>query len=656
MQIVRPFWKKVLDEIECAHRPEAQSSKNLLTSGTFSIQENVETKSTNSSNQQLNSVIAVDNVMGNNVYNFKPPRRNIKSSINVIGTNYNANVGINQFNVGNGNYNVFHYANSGNEMNIGMGNVYNNVNNGNNSNNRTIFNKPRRSLNSDNFIVGNVLKNKMLINTTANPLDNSNNNNTRINSNSNITNNQFFRFNGINNNRPTQYLTEMNTQQQQQPPFQNMFLYNHSTHLNQLYPNNTNNTCNNIYQQNYIQSFNSTPLLNPSQNTRPIQSKTPPLTEAQIESILSQLQSQYESSLPASLTEVAQPQIIPLAKLLESMGSGLFLKIIRTNKGSRYLQRSLSFSPPTQTEIDVLLQCLTQNIEIIMCDYYGNYFLQKFLPYLSLRHRLLLYRHIQPNFLLIAHDICGNHTLQSLILLQNSKEEEQLIKECLESNLESLCFGPNSSHVVQKVLKCVKELDREYINTYIISNLIDLCLNPNGICVVKEFIDTMESEFYIRAVVSIFEIETHRLTFDQFGNFGIQEVIKMFGDVHCKRIIHKITEHLLEFSLSKFSSNVVDFVVDYLSKHNKKKFMDVLSKIFFEDDNLKEMLKSKFATYVIENCLVILDVLSDNDKQISDIKTNIVRLLNSIPTIKDKKKISKLVQALIEKEYFTNQH
>ena len=631
----------ILDEIECAHKTEAQSSKNLLTSGTFSIQENVETKSTNSSNKQLNNVIGVDSVIGNTIYNFKPPRRNIKSSINVVGTGYNMNVGMNQFGIGNGNYNVFHYTNSGNEMNVGMGNVYNGVNN------RTTFNKPRRSLNSDNFIVGNVLKNNMFINSVG-TLDNSNS--------SHNNNNQFFRFNGL--KRPSQYVTEMNTQQQQQQPFQNMFLYNHQPHLNQMYTNNNNNnTCNNIYQSNYIQQFNNTSLLNPSQTTtRPIQSKAPPLTEAQIESILSQLQSQYESSLPSSLTDVPQqPQIIPLAKLLESIGSNLFLKIIRTNKGSRYLQKSLSFSPPTQTDIDVLLHCLTQNIEIIMCDYYGNYFLQKFLPYLSLRHRLILYHHIQPNFLLIAHDICGNHTLQGLILLQNSKEEEQIIKECLENNLETLCFGPNSSHVVQKVLKCVKEVDREYINTYIISNLIDLCLNPNGICVVKEFIDTMESEFYMRAIVSMFEIETHRLTFDQFGNFGIQEVIKVFGDVHCKRIIHKITEHLLEFSLSKFSSNVVDFVVDYLSKNNKKKFMDVLSKIFFEDDNLKEMLKSKFATYVIENCLVILDALSENDKQISEIKTNIVRLLNSIPTIKDKKKISKLVQALIEKEYLTNQ-
>ena len=61
-------------------------------------------------------------------------------------------------------------------------------------------------------------------------------------------------------------------------------------------------------------------------------------------------------------------------------------------------------------------------------------------------------------------------------MLQNSKEEENIIKECLENNLETLTVGANSSHVVQKVIKAVKEPNRDYINTYIISNLIDLCL------------------------------------------------------------------------------------------------------------------------------------------------------------------------------------
>ena len=630
----------ILDEIECAHKTEAQSTKNVLHNETFSIQENEETKSTNSSNQQLNTVIHLNEVfMGNNNgYNFKPPRRNINSSINVFNSNF-YNGGItnpNQYNMVGKVSNMFQY------MNL-------NSNNNNMINTRTTFNKPKRSMKSDNFIIGNVLKNKIFNNTNNNINNALDNNSTNI---INLNNTQpYYIYNNNLHSNSTQYLPEINPQQ----PYSNMFLYNQQNHIYPSNSCNTNNNNNNMYQHNYMSNTvnTSSPLL--QQQQRSIQSKTPPLTEPQIDSIISQLHAKY---LQTSLTTVndvtssssqSQP-FIPLVNLLDTIGPSLFLKLIRTNKGSRYFQRSLSLQAPTPSDIDLLLHSLTQNIELIMCDYYGNYFLQKFLPYLSLKHRLLLYRYIKPNFLLIAHDICGNHTLQSLILLQNSKDEEQYIKECIENHLETLCYGSNSSHVIQKVLKSVKEVDREYINTYIMGNLIDLCLNPNGICVVKEYIDTTESDFYMRAIVSIFEIETHKLTFDQFGNFGIQEVIKVFGDTYCKRIIHKITEHILEFSLSKFSSNVVDFVIEYLSKHNKNKFIDVLNKIFFEDDNLKEMLKSKFATYVIENCLVILDALSENDIQISEIKTNVIILLNSIQAIKDKKKISKLVQALIDKE------
>ena len=504
----------------------------------------------------------------------------------------------NMLNTTQGTYHEFMYSN-------------NNTNSNNNNNiiqsipqkstfNRT-FVKPR-STNSDNYVIGSLLNKDNYIN----------NNNNNVNNNNNTL--QMY---------PTQitpsqntYLTSFNIQQQLQQP-------------------------------NQIQISSSTP-------TSP-----PPLTEIQIDAILSQFQTQQQlaPTTPAQM-QGHQPQsklqYIQISTLIEKTNPSLFLKLIRTSKGSRYLQKSLSLNPPSQTEIEMLLNIISTSLEIIMCDYYGNYFLQKFLPYLSFKHRMFLYKHIKPNFQLISHDTCGNHTLQSLILLQNSKEEEQIIRECIENDLESLCFAANSSHVVQKVIKIVKETDREYINNFVISNLIDLSLNAHGICVVKEFIDSTESEFYKRSIISIFELEVYKLTFDQFGNFGIQEVIKVFGGELCKKIIHKIVEHIVEFSLSKFSSNAVDFVVDYLSNNNRKKFMDVIRKIFFEDENLKEMLKSKFATYVIENCLVILDHLSEKDNELLEVKRTIITLLNAIPSIKDKKKISKLVINLIEKDLNMN--
>lgn len=374
------------------------------------------------------------------------------------------------------------------------------------------------------------------------------------------------------------------------------------------------------------------------------------LLENQVESFIAQLQ-QFQFQYGQSMQGQGVP--FPLSLLIEKTGPTTFVQLIKTSKGSRFLQKILSNSPPTQTEIDLILQIITINIEEVICDYYGNYFLQKFIPYCSFKHRILLYSFIKPNFLFIANDICGNHSLQSLIMLQNSKEEENIIKECLENNLETLTVGANSSHVVQKVIKAVKEPNRDYINTYIISNLIDLCLDSHGICVVKEFIDNTQSECYIKAVVSIFELETNKLTYDQYGNFGIQEVIKVYGLTHCKKIVSKIVDHIVDFSVFKFSSNVVDFVIDYLRKKNFSKFCHVLNKIFIEDNNLSEMLKSKYATYVIENCLSILDSL-ENGENISELKDKIIVSLNEIPNVKEKKKIYKFIRSINDKNKMNN--
>ena len=58
------------------------------------------------------------------------------------------------------------------------------------------------------------------------------------------------------------------------------------------------------------------------------------------------------------------------------------------------------------------------------------------------------------------------------------------------------------------------------------------------------------------------------------------------------------------------------------------------------------MLKSKYATYVIENCLSLLDNL--NDVELLEVKIKVVNSLNEIPNIKEKKKICKLMRNLTE--------
>lgn len=357
-----------------------------------------------------------------------------------------------------------------------------------------------------------------------------------------------------------------------------------------------------------------------------------------------------------SITILLDSQINTLVNLnsiqsiIERFNPQTIIELLKTNKGSRHFQKLLNNSPPTQYETDLFSNIISYTIENIMCDYYGNYFLQKFVPYCSLKHRLIFYKHLHKNFYQIANHPCGNHSLQSLIMLQNTKEEEMIIKECVEPNLHKLAFGQNSSHVIQKVIHVIKESNRDYINTFIISNLIDLCLDSNGIGVIKEFIAQMENEFYIMAVVSILELEMHKLTYDQNGNFAIQEIIKHFGIKYCGKIINKIVEHVFMFSISKFSSNVVDCVVDTLFHIDLERFYKIMFKMFFDPECLNEMLKNKYANYVIENSLALLfsNQLSYGnmiDTNYLQLQINIYKILINHPKIKEKNKILSILNS-----------
>jgi hypothetical protein len=257
-----------------------------------------------------------------------------------------------------------------------------------------------------------------------------------------------------------------------------------------------------------------------------------------------------------------------------------------------------------------------------MCDYYGNYFLQKFFPFCTHKHRLDILYSIKNGYIEIANNICGNHSLQCLISLQTSKEEKEITKSYTQNNLKELCYGSNSSHVISKIIKTFKESERQYINTFVVNNLLDLCIDSNGICIIKEFIYNIESNFYIRVIISTFEKETKKLTLNQFGNFIIQEVIKFFGYNYCKKIINNLIKNIVEFSISKFSSNAIDFLLEYLSKKQFYKFCKALKKIFLKEKNFKEMIKNKYSIYVIENCLELLIKINEN-YYINSIKNNL---------------------------------
>ena len=478
------------------------------------------------------------------------------------------------------------------------------------------------SINENNF--GNILQcQQQYLSQNILSLQNQNllQTNLRQMKNVNLNNNTNININMINN---MLILPEYNHDNSNNYPSMNDENYIRNSNINNLlYKQLVNNYIKNYYQNkndkllfNHTQSSNTQNFYNQPQNfcisNNNINNLNKNLSSISLNTKYNpNPQNQNEEKKNSSNTELSDTQISSFFSDVFSLNAGgsqilyaankkgpkFFVKIIKSHKGSKFLQKILNNNKPKEYEINYLTNIICQNLYEIICDYYGNYFLQKFFPFCSYKNRLEFYKYIKPNFLQIADDICGNHSLQCLILLQSSNEEKNIIKSCVEDNLDFLCYNQKSSHVIQQIIKSIKESEREYLNNYIISNLINLCLNAHGICIVKEFINNIKKNFYIKHILYLFELAMNKLTFSQFGNFGIQEVIKVFGLNNCNKLVDNLIENFFEYSTSKYSSNVICFLLQTLKNNNIHFFIETIHKVFFKD--YFKMIKNKHSIFVI---------------------------------------------------------
>ena len=84
----------------------------------------------------------------------------------------------------------------------------------------------------------------------------------------------------------------------------------------------------------------------------------------------------------------------------------------------------------------------------------------------------------------ISCNSSGTHSIQAIIETASLREEEELIKQCVENNILVLCRNSNGTHIIQKIILFIAEEKRQYLNDFIIANIAHLSKNVNGVCVV----------------------------------------------------------------------------------------------------------------------------------------------------------------------------
>lgn len=124
-------------------------------------------------------------------------------------------------------------------------------------------------------------------------------------------------------------------------------------------------------------------------------------------------------------------------KIICEYDTNSFVDYLCTSKGCSYMQ---TFLPElTIDEVDFIINLIGKKLSIVMTDNYANYFFQKLINNFIPRQRTHVLNLIKKDFIYIAKNSSGTHSLQTLLEQIDNKEQIELIQAYVVDNFVELC-------------------------------------------------------------------------------------------------------------------------------------------------------------------------------------------------------------------------
>ena len=242
------------------------------------------------------------------------------------------------------------------------------------------------------------------------------------------------------------------------------------------------------------------------------------------------------------------------------------LKNLETHKGSILTQEFLNSL--NDFELNKLFTNLTPYISSIMCLEYGNYFIQKLIKKLSIQQRLKIYELIEPNFIEIAINKSGTHSIQSLIDCIQSPLEYNYLDKLLSKNRLLFFLDENAYHIIMKIILEIDEDKRTNLNLFLVTNADKIITNVNGSFCVNKFIHK-NNDIKLRALlVQNLKNNITKYINNKYSCTILLLILQKFGINYGLFIIQYIQQNFA--ILTKYSTTKVLILktLNYLYKYN----------------------------------------------------------------------------------------
>ena len=236
---------------------------------------------------------------------------------------------------------------------------------------------------------------------------------------------------------------------------------------------------------------------------------------------------------------------------------------LKSYKGS-IISQSFVDTIENENELELFFKNIIPHICQIMCLDYGNYFFQKLIKKLNFEQRLSIYKIIESEFLVIATNKCGTHSIQSLMDTIKTPFELLALNNLLSKNMLLLFADDNAYHIIMKMILDFPEDQRNLLNIYLVMNVEKIIINGNGAFCTNKFITNNKDLKLRKILVENLKNNIKKLLFNKYSCIIFLLVLQEFGVQWGNFIIKEIEQNFVVLSQNPISNVFIIKVLDYL--------------------------------------------------------------------------------------------
>ena len=271
------------------------------------------------------------------------------------------------------------------------------------------------------------------------------------------------------------------------------------------------------------------------------------------------------------------------------------IEICKYQNGCRLIQKKIEEQPEIALKI---LNILFQNILEIVNNSFGNYLIQKLFDYMNKEQFLQFIALIQIDLYQICINSFGTRVIQKLIDYLNNEILLKTFMNIIKPIIKGIINDINGSHIILKLITLKNKFINSIILIEICDNILSIAMHKHGCCVLQKCFEKINNEERKPLINNLLK-NCKELISDKCGNYIIQFIIS-FNDENIMKFINDILITDIEnFSKQKFSSNVVEKILE--------KAPDTICKVLIKslkDENIiLSILFNNFGNYVLQKSL-----------------------------------------------------